>query len=188
MALQPAPHTDCQAPTWDTLERWAGAGVVSRGRTYQRRRHVQGLACTPAGGLVAWVRGTERYATRVDMADGRLAAACTCPYPGACKHAVAVVLEYLDQVEEQQVIPAVTVQDQRLTALAQQASAARWEDADEIEDEDEEEFEEDEAAEAEFEEEDMAPLPLRQSGRPMALHTFLEQHTREQLIALLDEL
>ena len=57
--------------------------------------------------------------------------------------------------------------------------------------EDDEEFEEDaddEAAEAQFEKEDVAPPPLRQSGRPTAIHTFLEQHTREQLIALLDEL
>ena len=41
--------------TWDDLQAWAGTSIVSRGRSYQRNHHVQGLARTPSGGLVAWV-------------------------------------------------------------------------------------------------------------------------------------
>jgi uncharacterized Zn finger protein len=67
-----------QALTWDDLEAWAGKTTVSRGRSYQRNRQVQGLAQTPSGGTLAWVQGTSRYATRVadddediDDTDGR---------------------------------------------------------------------------------------------------------------------
>lgn len=80
------------ALTWDELQDWAGPVIISRGQRYQRSRQVQDLARTSNGGLIAWVLGTNRYATRIETEDDELVAACTCPYEGVCKHAVAVVL------------------------------------------------------------------------------------------------
>jgi len=81
--------------TWVDLNRWAGGKIVGRGRGYQRDGAVEALAGTSGGGLIAWVDGTRRYATLVERdAGGGLLSTCTCPYEGACKHAVAVVLEY----------------------------------------------------------------------------------------------
>src|SRR2546426_9751421 len=84
--------------TWDDLEEWAGAAIVSRGRSYQRGHRVQNLARSETG-LVAWVLGTHRYATVVEVEDGELTSFCTCPYWDTCKHAVAVVLGYLEGLE-----------------------------------------------------------------------------------------
>jgi uncharacterized Zn finger protein len=51
--------------TWEDLRHWAGEKILSRGRGYQRSRSVKELARTADGGLVAWVRGSHRYATHV---------------------------------------------------------------------------------------------------------------------------
>ena len=85
--------------TWDDLREWAGDTIVSRGRNYQRNSQVEGLARTPSGGVIAWVHGAKRYTTWVDFEEGALASACSCPYGATCKHAVAVVLEYLDHLK-----------------------------------------------------------------------------------------
>jgi uncharacterized Zn finger protein len=94
--------------TWDDLQEWAGATIVSRGQSYQRSTRVHELARTSHGGLVAWVLGSHRYATTIESEGKALIAACTCPYGGVCKHAVAVVLEYLEQVKRNRAIPTVT--------------------------------------------------------------------------------
>jgi len=54
-----------EALTWNDLTDWAGSKIVSRGKNYQRNGYVKDLARTTDGNLVAWVDGTERYATRV---------------------------------------------------------------------------------------------------------------------------
>ena len=51
--------------SWDDLRRWAGSKIVSRGRNYQRQNLVSKLAILDDEGLIAWVDGTHRYATRV---------------------------------------------------------------------------------------------------------------------------
>jgi uncharacterized Zn finger protein len=79
--------------TWADLEAWAGTRIISRGTSYQKGGCVRELAITSDGGLLAWVRGSENYATSVSFIKGRLSSDCTCPYEGNCKHAVAVVLE-----------------------------------------------------------------------------------------------
>ncbi|HET7087560.1 MAG TPA: SWIM zinc finger family protein, partial [Anaerolineae bacterium] len=119
--------------TWDDLEDWAGSSVVSRGRSYQRSHHVQDLARTPGGGLIAWVLGTEKYATRVDFGEGGLTSACTCPYWTTCKHAVAVVLEYLESAKRKTEIPIVTERDPRLADLrdVDEVGAEEWDEYDE---------------------------------------------------------
>ena len=103
--------------TWDHLEDWAGNRIVSRGRTYQRQNRVSGLAVTNDGSLVAWVEGSQRYATKVNIGDKGLRSTCTCPYESDCKHAVAVVLEYLERIEGNKRTPKVTNGDERLEIL-----------------------------------------------------------------------
>jgi uncharacterized Zn finger protein len=104
--------------TWDDFEDWAGSKIVSRGKNYQRQGRVSDLAATDDGSLVAWVDGTERYATRVVIGDDGLPeSSCTCPYELDCKHAVAVALEYLKRVENSKNVPKVAPNDDRLKLL-----------------------------------------------------------------------
>ncbi len=63
---------DFQNLTWFDLESWAGSRVVSRGKSYQRSKLVKDLAITQSGDLVAWVRGSTTYATKVSFDKGSL--------------------------------------------------------------------------------------------------------------------
>ena len=91
--------------THNRLRDYAGARVYSRGKGYIR--DVEGLARTADNVLVAWVRGTYRYATSIKVGlEGDLIATCSCPFGGRiCKHAVAVVLAGAQQVTSGNVIP-----------------------------------------------------------------------------------
>jgi len=105
--------------TWKDIETWAGGTIVSRGRKYQRQGRVADLAVTDDGGLIAWVKGSELYATKVVMNENGLPeSTCTCPYERDCKHGVAVVLEYLRQVENNYRVPKAKQDDERLILLA----------------------------------------------------------------------
>ncbi len=53
--------------TWADLEAWAETKIISRGTSYQKSGYVRDLAVTADGGLLAWVRGTENYATSVSF-------------------------------------------------------------------------------------------------------------------------
>ena len=104
--------------TWNDIEAWAGGKIVSRGQNYQRQGRVADLAVTDDGSLIAWVDGSERYATRVVMdEDGLPDSICTCPYELNCKHGVAVVIEYLKRVENNRSVPQAKQDDQRLKLL-----------------------------------------------------------------------
>jgi uncharacterized Zn finger protein len=114
--------------TWGDLRDWAGSTIVSRGRTYHRDRLVQSLARTPSGGVIAWVYGTHRYATWVDFGGGTLISACSCPYGGTCKHAVAVVIEFLEHLKKNVEIPKVNGQDVRMGLLEEFSTQNRWDE------------------------------------------------------------
>ena len=104
--------------TWNDLEEWAGGKIVSRGKKYQRQGRVCDLAVAEDKGLIAWVEGTERYATKVVMDDdGLLDSSCTCPYELDCKHGVAVVIEYLKRIDDNQSFPKASRDDTRLKIL-----------------------------------------------------------------------
>jgi uncharacterized Zn finger protein len=104
--------------TWNDLEEWAGRKVVSRGKNYQRQGRVRELAVTEENGLIAWVDGTERYATQVIMQnDGLPEATCTCPVEWDCKHGVAVVIAYLKRIEDNRPVPKTNQDDARLKLL-----------------------------------------------------------------------
>jgi len=101
--------------SWDDLREWAGSKIVSRGRSYQRQKLVSKLAVLDNGGLIAWVDGTHRYATQVTIdEDGLPESICTCPYGCDCKHGVAVVLEYLEQIKKNKRVPNAGKGDERL--------------------------------------------------------------------------
>jgi len=104
--------------TWNDLEEWAGTRIVYRGKNYQRQGHVSDLAVTEDNGLVAWVDGTMRYAVKVSMEESGVPDSfCTCPYMFDCKHAVAVVIDYLKRIEENSAIPNASRDDTRLAML-----------------------------------------------------------------------
>jgi uncharacterized Zn finger protein len=162
------------ALNWDDLEQWAGGRVLSRGQGYQRSHRVKELAQTRTGALVAWVQGGQRYATEVDFEDGELISVCTCPYGNNCKHAVAVVLEYLDHLKKNLEIPQITGQDPRIALLE------GFTDDEDIEDDYDEEEEEVETGDS----------VSKKGGKsiPPDLRGFLEGQTKEQLITLVKDL
>ncbi|MBU4567282.1 MAG: hypothetical protein KKE29_21400 [Proteobacteria bacterium] len=113
-ALPPASFADL---TWDQLKEWAGTKIVARGKSYLT--NVEKPAVTEDGGLLAWVLGTERYATHVWFMDNELLSLCTCPYEwGPCKHAVGLILVGIDALKEQRSLPLVGEDDDRLRAIS----------------------------------------------------------------------
>jgi uncharacterized Zn finger protein len=167
------PTTDRFAElTWTDLQEWAGSSTVARGRSYQRNRQVQELACTPSGSLLAWVQGTQRYATQVEITGSSLTSSCTCPVGYSCKHAVATVLDYLERLKQNINVPTVPESDRRLTLLQEDTVEDAWSD-------------EDEAKSAEV----VHPTPQKHAKRTTAaLHAYLEQQTKTQLLTILEEL
>ena len=186
MARQKKKTTKKQKPsdpfsklTWEDLEEWAGAVIVGRGRPYQRNGAVENLARTEGGTLVAWVRGTRRYATQVRIEGKKsLESACTCPYWATCKHAVAVVLEYLECLKTASAIGEIEEDDPRLLKLEA------------IEDE-YDEFEEFEEFAEEEEEENVKGRSGRskpKKSKTASLRPYLQEQTKAELVALVIEL
>ncbi|MCY4602745.1 MAG: SWIM zinc finger family protein [Gemmatimonadetes bacterium] len=159
--------------TWEDIEEWAGAVIVGRGRPYQRNGAVENLGRTAGGTLAAWVRGTRRYATRVRLTERNgLESACTCPYWDTCKHAVAVVLEYLERLKTDSAIGEIDEDDPRLLKL----------EAIGDEDDEYEEFAEEE------EEENVKARSGRSKSKTASLRPYLQEQTKAELVALVIEL
>lgn len=155
-----------KALTKDVLLDLVGPTILSRGQRYHRSGQVEEIAIAPDGSLIAWVSGTRRYATLVGVQADSLAAACTCPYPDVCKHIVAAVLQYQEDMEENKPIPVATEDDPRLTALED----AGWE----------------------WEEMGWNPPHAGRGSAaealPGPLVSYVEGQTREQLVELVKEL
>lgn len=117
--------------TWLDLESWVGTKILSRGKSYQRAGYVRDLCITKDGDLVAWVEGTSLYTTKVTFNGKKLSSSCTCPYGFTCKHAVAVVLEYLKALKEGNSLPEVDEYDKRLLLIKNSGTDSTEEDNDE---------------------------------------------------------
>lgn len=77
--------------TVQSLRLWTDLRYIARGRSYLS--HVGEPKWTADGELVAKVRGTHVYTTRLFLDEnGELDAECSCPVGGRCKHAVALAL------------------------------------------------------------------------------------------------
>ncbi len=96
---------------WGDIEEWVGLKTTSRGRDYQHEGRVKEIKLTPAGNLLAIVRGTKEYFTEVSMENGELSSLCTCPVSYNCKHGVATVLEYLELLKQEKEIPVLSEED-----------------------------------------------------------------------------
>jgi uncharacterized Zn finger protein len=157
--------------TWNDLTSWAGNKIVNRGKSYQRSGYVKDLARTQEGSLVAWVEGTKRYAVRVFFEDDELESICTCPYWDTCKHAVAVVIEYLDSLKRKIEIPGASKNDRRLKLLDEFVDdEIRIDEDDNLDD-----FKEGYTQE-------------RKAYYDRFLESFLKKHTKTQLVQLISEL
>jgi uncharacterized Zn finger protein len=161
--------------TWSDIQTWTGGTITSRGQSYQRSRAVRDLALTPDGGLVAWVQGTERYATRVDIKDEELASDCTCPYDGSCKHAVAVVLDYLEKLKQNLKVSTVSENDERLLLLSG-----------EMDDDLEDAFDSENDYDPEETRSEITVSPRREKTGSVSLHAYLEKQGKDQLITMLE--
>jgi uncharacterized Zn finger protein len=140
------------ALTWDSLSDWAGSRSVSRGRAYQRQGRVQKLARTEDGRLLATVSGSEKYITSAWLTATRgkrhrVDSVCTCPIGASgCKHAVAVVADYLAAIVEKRDVPVAEPEDRRWAMLEQDADLGEdfededFEDEDDSEDWDQDDF------------------------------------------------
>jgi uncharacterized Zn finger protein len=147
--------------TWNDLEEWAGNKILARGKDYQKHGHVSELARTKDNGLIAWVSGSEEYATKVVIDNSGLPESdCTCPYQFDCKHGVAVVLEYLEQVKKNKTVPITDKNDERFRLLE--------EDDPGLDDEDD--------------------APVLRKDPDTEIDSFLQGMTKKKLIALIHEL
>jgi uncharacterized Zn finger protein len=174
MKKEPSKRDLFERLDWDDLDQWAGSKVLSRGQDYQHSHRVKELAQRQTGALVAWVYGGQKYATEIDFEDGELISVCTCPYGDNCKHAVAVVLEYLDLLKKNLEIPKIAGQDSRIELLH-----GLTDDVDS-----ENDFEEEE------EEIEIGDPGSKKRGKsiPPDLRGFLEEQTKEQLVTLVKDL
>jgi uncharacterized Zn finger protein len=158
--------------SWDDLEHWAGHRILDRGRRYHSTGAVRDLGRTDET-IMAWVRGSHRYATRVTLQEpGTLSSDCSCPYFSTCKHAVAVVLTYLDRLNSGEAVPPLDDDDPRLAALEdlQEGFDEEGEYEDEI-----------------IEREAVGPKTHRFRG-PSALLSWLQRLTKSELVDLLAEI
>ena len=94
------------------LREWAGTTTLSRGRNYQRMGRVRELVRSAGGAVTARVEGSHEYSTTVSYDHG-LQSECSCPVGSRCKHAVALILEYQDLLEEHREIPVKADGDSR---------------------------------------------------------------------------
>ena len=123
---------------WDDLAEWAGSRSVDRGRTYQKQGRVRDLAISEDGWLLATVTGGARYAVTVWYESsatkaGAIYSRCTCPVGSSgCKHAVAVVAEYLERLSASEDTPVADQDDERWELLADETGDESEDEADDL--------------------------------------------------------
>jgi len=191
----PATTKTWSSLTWDELGDWAGSRSVARGKAYQRQGRVKDLALAADGRLLATVAGTERYVTSVWLVPGKkkcgpIESVCSCPVgESGCKHAVAVVTEYLAALVDKREIPVAEPDDRRWARLTR-------DDADLYDDYDgEDEFDE---SDEDDDETDRIPTTAKRSKRAQGksgkrltradwdqtIKSHVEQKSREELAGL----
>ena len=153
----------------EDLREWAGSKIYNRGKEYVSC--VSQLSRTEDGTLVAWVSGSDEYATSVKHEGaGDFDSDCTCPYDywGPCKHAVAVLLAAAEQLKQNRDIPLLDPDDDLYLEAFDEDDD--WLEEDENDDQDEE------------------SLAGPSKGRSPQLEKLLDDKSRDELQSLLVEL
>ena len=190
--------------TWDDIGDWAGSRSVSRGQAYQRQGRVTDLALAEDGRLLATVVGTERYVTSAWLVLGKgrgqqIESVCTCPVGmSGCKHAVAVVTDFLAALADKREVPVAKSDDRRWAKLSRDDGDA-YDEFDDDDDVDGEEFvepgaDDDESDDSDEEADFVAPAKKRskrtqrQTGKRLTraewdekIKAHVEQKSREDL-------
>jgi uncharacterized Zn finger protein len=176
--------------SWDDLTEWAGSRSVERGRAYQKQGRVHDLAISEDGRLLATVSGGERYAVKVwceqsAKKGGALYSRCTCPVGASgCKHAVAVVAEYLERLGEGAETPAANQDDERWQMLAEESGEEDDDDeADEL-DMDSEDDEVDEEFYVHRHRDQAVSEKKTRKATDEKIRKYIEAKNREELVAL----
>jgi len=126
------------ALSWDDLAEWAGPRSVDRGRSYQKQGRVHDLAISEDGWLLATVTGGARYAVTVwyeasAKRAGAIYSRCTCPIGSSgCKHAVAVVAEYLERLSASEDTLVADQDDERWELLGDETGDESEDEADDL--------------------------------------------------------
>ena len=156
--------------TFDDLHDWAGEKILNRGKGYVKR--VEQLSRTQDNTLVAWVTGTERYATSVRVEEDDFECFCTCPYDwDPCKHAVAVILAAAEQVKGKKEIPLLGEDDDLCQTLFRDSEEeSEWMD---------DEWEEDDRTES---------ARSSRTKAPVRVGKILHDKSRDELLDLLMDL
>ena len=173
---------------WQDLEDWAGTRVVGRGKGY--KGEVEDLSVTENGFLLAWVHGSRKYATKVGFNDnGKLSSICSCPYGSSCKHAVAMILVFLDTVKKGETLPVADSDDRReLLAKGGSGDDDDFEFSD-LDDDDDLEGEEDEYGDDEEENEpEKKPAIKQKINKKSPLKDYLGGLDKGELVKLAMEL
>ncbi len=162
--------------TWADLDRWAGSRSASRGQTYQRQGRVKELAIAEDGRLLATVVGSERYVTSAWLESGKrksqtVESVCSCPVGASgCKHAIAIVAEYLAALAEQREVPVAEPDDRRWARLSEEVEE-EFDGADDdfagddFEDDDFGEADTDDDSDERDDEADLAPIARKPTPR-----------------------
>jgi uncharacterized Zn finger protein len=105
--------------TWDDLENWAGNRILNRGENYFKKGLAKNIRVAPEG-ILANVLGTSHYITFVSFegkSKNSLTSKCTCPYGWDCKHAIALILTFLDMYKNKKSIKTIDDNDPDLLIL-----------------------------------------------------------------------
>lgn len=79
------------------LEARVSPEILARGQEYQQTGHIL-RACRCEGIIAGEVAGTGgSYRVRLTLDNGKIDGDCTCPYPGFCKHMVALTIAWIEK-------------------------------------------------------------------------------------------
>ncbi len=178
--------------TWDNLSTWAGSTSLSRGKSYKNQ--VQDFNMTKDGGIIAWVQGSELYATSVSIdSSGKLSASCSCPsHWNPCKHSVALVLSFLDALKSKQGVPEASANDRRFRLIEEKKSGRTSDWYQDDEDEEDVDLESAGTSQESAEQDDSElPEPPRRSGkthRATVVRRKMESMSKDQLVEFVIDL
>ena len=92
--------------SYEDLYSWVGKKTFTRGQSYQKGKKILTVFQISDNIICGTVQGSEIYDTVVSGSD-HLTSLCSCPVGSDCKHGVALLLTYLEQIKRGKQVPPV---------------------------------------------------------------------------------